>query len=69
MLHAVLHPLFFAAALAHVSVSTSKALITLGIGNAKAVKIVDTVMKILCPAIFAAAVIGFYICLFVGVAK
>ena len=69
MLHAVVHPLFFAAALAHTSVSTSKALITLGIGNAKVIKVVDIVMKVICGLTFAAGVVGFYICLFVGVAR
>ena len=69
MLHAIVHPLFFALALAHISVSVSKALITLGIGNAKVVKIVDVVMKVLCGVIFIAAVVGFYLCLFVGVVK
>ena len=69
ILHAVLHPLFFAAALAHTSVSVSKAMITLGIGNAKAVKIIDAIMKIICIATFIASVVGFYLCLFVGVAR
>lgn len=69
ILHAVLHPLFFAVALAHVAVSTSKALITLGIGNAKVVKIVDVIIKVLCVGTFIAGVIGFYLCLFVGVAR
>lgn len=68
-LHSIFQPLFFAAALAHASVSASKALITLGIGNAKSIKIVDAVMKVLCGATLVAGVIGFYICLFVGVAK
>lgn len=69
MLHAVIHPLFFAAALAHTSISASKAMITLGIGNAKTVKVVDAVMKIICIATFAASVVGFYLCLFVGVVR
>lgn len=69
MLHAVLHPLFFALCLAHVSISISKAMITLGIGNAKAVKFIDRIMRILCVVTFAAAVVGFYLCLFVGVAR
>ena len=69
MLHAVLHPLFFALAVAHTAVSTSKALITLGIGNARAVKIVDVVAKIICGVILAACVTGFYMCLFMGVAR
>ena len=69
MLHAVLQPLFFAVSLAHISVSTGKAMITLGIGNAKAVKAVDRIMKALCALTLAAAVIGFYLCLFMGVAR
>jgi hypothetical protein len=69
LLHAVLHPVFFAVALFHLSVSTGRALITLGIGTAKTVRIVDLVMKVLCAATLVAAVIGFYLCLFVGVAR
>ena len=69
MLHAVLHPLFFAVVLVHVAVSVSKSLITLGIGNARVVKIVDIVVKVLCGATLIAGVTGFYLCLFVGVAK
>jgi hypothetical protein len=69
ILHAVLHPLFFAIVLAHVAVSVSKAMITLGIGNAKAVKIVDVAVKVICILTFIASVLGFYLCLFVGVAK
>ena len=61
--------MFFITVLAHVSVSTSKALITLGVGNAKVVKIVDIVMRLLCAVTLIAGVIGFYLCLFVGVAK
>ena len=69
MLHAILHPLFFAIVLAHVAVSVSKAMITLGIGNAKVIKVVDVVMKVICIATFVAGIIGFYLCLFVGVAR
>lgn len=69
MLHAVLHPLFFATVLVHVAVSTSKALITLGVGNAKVVKCVDIIVKVLCAATLVAGVIGFYLCLFVGVVR
>jgi hypothetical protein len=69
ILHAVLHPLFFAVVLSHVAVSGSKAMITLGIGSAKAVKVVDLVIKVICVATFIASVIGFNLCLFVGVAK
>jgi hypothetical protein len=69
ILHAILHPLFFAVVLAHVAVSVSKAMITLGIGNAKVVKGVDVTIKLICIATFIASVIGFYLCLFVGVVK
>lgn len=67
--HAIMHPLFFAVVLLHISVSTSKAFITLGIGNARFIKVVDIGMKIICAGIFIAALVGFYICLFVGVEK
>lgn len=69
ILHAILHPLFFAVVLAHVAVSASKAMITLGIGNKKVVNVVDVIIKVICVATFIAGVIGFYLCLFVGVAK
>lgn len=69
MLHAVFHPLFFAVVLAHTAVSTSKALITLGIGNAKTIKIINVIMRILCGITFVACVTGFYLCLFLGVKK
>ena len=69
MLHAILHPLFFALSLAHISVSVGRAMISLGIGSAKAVRAVDTVMIILCGTTLVAAVVGFYLCLFMGVVK
>lgn len=69
ILHAIVHPIFFGIALAHVSISCSKALITLGIGNARAVRYVDIITRILCGVIFIACVTGFYLCLFAGVAK
>lgn len=59
--HAVLPPLFFAMALLHVAISFSKALITLGIGNAKAVKIVDVAVKVICALTLIAAIVGFYL--------
>ena len=59
--HAVVPPLFFALSLAHVSVSASKALITLGIGNAKVVKVVDIAVRVLCIATLIADVLGFYL--------
>ena len=69
MLHAALHPLFFIVAMAHTAISTGKAMITLGIGNARIVKIVDIAVKVLCVLTVIASAIGFYLCLFVGVAK
>lgn len=66
VLHAAAQPLFFAAALAHAAVSAGKAMVTLGIGNAKAVKLVDGAMKLICAVIFAAGVVGFYLWLFRG---
>ena len=69
MLHAVLHPVFFAVVLMHLAVSMSKAFITLGIGNAKLVKVLDRVLPIICGVLCIACVVGFYLCLFLGVAK
>ena len=69
ILHAILHPLFFILVLAHVAVSTSKAFITLGIGNARAIKIIDIVVKVVCTITILVSMIGFYLCLFVGVGK
>lgn len=64
ILHAFIQPLFFIMALAHASVSFSKAFITLGIGNAKIVKIIDITTKLLCLVIFILGVVGFYYCMF-----
>ena len=61
LVHIIVPPLFFALSLAHVSVSASKALITLGIGNAKIVKVVDIVIRLICVATVIADVIGFYL--------
>lgn len=69
ILHTILHPLFFIVVLAHVAVSTSKAFITLGIGNAKAIKIIDIVVKVICVITIIVSIVGFYLCLFVGVGK
>ena len=69
LLHAVLHPIFFAVVLIHLAISGSKAFITLGIGNAKFVKVMDVMMRGLCCIIFIACVVGFYLCLFMGVAR
>ena len=59
--HAILPTLFFAVALAHTAISTGKAFITLGIGNAKTVKVVDVMVKVVCAIALIAAVAGFYL--------
>ena len=59
--HAIFHPLFFTLALAHAAFSTSKAFITLGIGNARIIKVVDIVIKVICTATIIAALTGFYL--------
>lgn len=61
VVHAIVPPLFFALVLAHIAVSTSKALITLGIGNAAFVKRADAVMKVICVVTLIADVVGFYL--------
>ena len=60
-IHAVIPPLFFALCLVHVAISGSKAFITLGIGSAKLIKIVDIAVKALCVATLIASVVGFYL--------
>lgn len=62
IVHAIMPPIFFTIVMVHISVSTSKALITLGIGNAKFVKIVDVIVKIICVVTLIADIIGFYLC-------
>ena len=61
VVHAILPPLFFTVALMHAAVSTSKALITLGIGNARLVKTVDIAMRAICIVTLVADVVGFYL--------
>ena len=53
--------LFFTIVLTHIAISTGKAFITLGIGNAKFIKVVDIVMKVICGATLIAGVIGIYL--------
>ena len=60
-IHAVIPPLFFALCLVHLAISGSKAFITLGIGSAKLIKIVDIAVKALCVATLIASVVGFYL--------
>ena len=52
---------FFTIALLHTAVSSSKALITLGIGSAKAIKVADRVIKVLCVVTLIADITGFYL--------
>ena len=61
VVHLIVPPLFFAVVMVHVAVSTSKAFITLGIGNAKTVKVVDVFVKVLCGITLVAGVIGYYL--------
>lgn len=61
IVHAIVPAVFFTIALAHVAVSGSKAFITLGIGNAKIIKVIDVAIKIICAATLIAALAGFYL--------
>ena len=61
IVHVILPPLFFAFALAHAAISASKALITLGIGNVKVIKITNIVVRMLCVMTWIADVISFYL--------
>ena len=61
VIHTILPPLFFATALAHTAVSVDKAFITLGVGDAKFVKAVSVVTKVICVATLVASVMGFYL--------
>ena len=61
IVHTIFPPLFFAIALAHTAVSTEKAFITLGIGNARVVKAVSIVVKLVCVITLIAAIAGFYL--------
>lgn len=60
-INAILPPLFFVLALAHVAVSGSKAFITLGIGNAKFIKIADIIIKVICLITLVCDLVGFYL--------
>lgn len=61
IVHAILPPIFFTVALAHAAVSTDKAFITLGIGNAKVIRVINVVIKLICIATLIAAIAGFYL--------
>ena len=59
--HAVLPPLFFAVTLMHIAASGGRAFITLGIGNARAIRVIDIVIKVICGATLIADLTGFYL--------
>lgn len=61
IINTIFPPLFFTIALAHTAFSTNKAFITLGIGNARFIKAVGVIMKIVCIATLIAAIVGFYL--------
>lgn len=61
IVHGIVPPLFFAVVMAHVAVSTSKAFITLGIGDAKFIKRVDILTKVICVITLIADVVGFFL--------
>ena len=61
LVHSIVPPLFFTLVLSHIAVSASKALITLGIGNAKVFKVADIAVKVICGATLIAAITGFYL--------
>ena len=61
VIHATVPVVFFTFVMAHVAVSTSKAFITLGIGNAKTVKAIDIAVKVICVITLIADIIGFYL--------
>ena len=61
LVHAILPPLFFTISLMHTALSTSKAFITLGIGNAAFIKIADIAIKALCIVTLIADITGFYL--------
>ena len=63
-LHSIIHPIFFLAVCGHTGISASKAFITLGIGNAKTIKVIDIIASILCILIFVASIIGLYLVMY-----
>ena len=61
IVHAIVPLVVFTIAMVHVGISTSKAFITLGIGNAKFIKTIDIVVKVICGVTLVADLIGFYL--------
>ena len=60
IIHAILHPIFFFVVCAHTGISFNKAFISLGIGNAKLIKVLGIVIRVVCITIFVASCIGMY---------
>lgn len=61
VIHTIVPPIFFTIALIHTAISADKAFITLGIGNARFIKAVSVVVKVLCAVTLVACIIGFYL--------
>lgn len=61
IVHTIFPPIFFTIALAHAAISTDKALITLGLGNARIIKVVGVAVKLICAATLIAAIAGVYL--------
>ena len=61
IVHTILPPLFFVIALAHTAISTEKALITLGIGNAGVVRAVGVATRVICAVTLITSIAGFYL--------
>ena len=61
VVHAIVPPLFFAMVMGHIAVSVSKALVTLGIGNARFIRCTDVVVRVICAITLVADVVGFYL--------
>lgn len=60
VVHAILPVLFFTMVMAHIVVSTSKAFITLGIGSARFINLVNIVIRVICGMVLIADIVGFY---------
>ena len=58
LLHTIIHPIFFLVVYVHTAISCSKACITLGIGNAKTIRIIDVVISIFFALLFVVSVVG-----------
>ena len=61
VVHGILPPLFFTVVMAHVCVSVSKAFVTLGIGNATLIKVLNIATRVICVATLIADITGFYL--------